>query len=143
MVRRRRSDPVTNEAPAEVKVTEIKEEVKEEPVKEEKPKRQAKKKEEGISEPDTKNLAVAQEQPEDSYDKFKGDFIVTAAYALRMRSGAGADKSIMTEITHGAKVKCDGRFTNVNGVAWLYVTYTSANDTTYKGYCLGTYLKKI
>lgn len=145
MARRKRTEATPVEPVEEVKAEAVEtktEEIIEEPVKAEKPKRQAKK-EEVKAEPEIKNLISTKELPESKDNAIKGVYKVTAAYALRMRNGAGADKGIMTEIAQGSKVTCDGEYTKANGVTWLLVTFTTSSDITYKGYCSGAYLRKI
>lgn len=60
---------------------------------------------------------------------------------LNMRTGAGTDKSIITQIPSGSHVINYGYFSVDDGIKWLYVTYTS-NGKTYTGYCSSKYLKK-
>ena len=66
-----------------------------------------------------------------AYDK---SYVTTSD--LNLRAGAGSDKAKVTVIPKGAKVRCYGYYTNVNGTAWLYVVYGS-----YKGFCSSKYLK--
>lgn len=65
-----------------------------------------------------------------------GTYKITAP-ALNLRTGAGINKDIITEMPNGAKVQCYGYHTTVSGVKWLYVVY---NGKT--GFASSQYLKK-
>lgn len=79
----------------------------------------------------------AKAEPAKSKDiSLAGTYEVTAS-ELRLRLGAGTDKSIIVNMPKGAKVICYGYFTNVSGVPWLYVTYGSKT-----GYASSKYLRK-
>ncbi len=68
-----------------------------------------------------------------AYDK---TFTVTAKNALNVRAGAGTSKAKLGIFKHGAKVRCYGYYTKLDGVNWYYVT-----DGKLTGFCSGKYLK--
>lgn len=74
-----------------------------------------------------------------SFDKgIAGTYIVnTSSDPLMLRSGASTGKSIIARMPKGAKVRCYGYYTQVNGVKWYYVVY---NGKT--GFASCKYLKK-
>ncbi len=61
-----------------------------------------------------------------------------AASALRLRLGAGTKKDIVVKMLRGAKVRCYGYYTSVEGVKWLYVTYNG-----FTGFASSEYLERI
>jgi len=65
-----------------------------------------------------------------------GTYKVTAS-SLKLRAGAGTNKTIIAEMPCGAKVQCYGYYTTVSGVKWLYVVY---NGKT--GFASSQYLKE-
>lgn len=69
-----------------------------------------------------------------------GSYKVTAAM-LNVRSGAGADKTILTTIPKGTVVQNYGYYTAVNGVKWLSILFTYKGKT-YSGFASSKYLKK-
>lgn len=68
-----------------------------------------------------------------SYDK---TYKVTPSNGLNMRAGAGTGKTKITALKKGAKFRCYGYYTKVDGTVWLYGV--SGN---YKGFCSKDYLK--
>lgn len=61
---------------------------------------------------------------------------------LNLRSGAGTFKRSLIIIPKNSKVKCYGYYTNVGGVKWYYVTFTSSNGDKFTGFVSSKYLKK-
>lgn len=57
--------------------------------------------------------------------------------ALRLRSGAGTNKNIITVIPSGGTVSCYGYYSSVSGTPWYLVAYGK-----YTGYVSSKYLKK-
>ena len=70
-------------------------------------------------------------------DKYVGTYTVTAKSGLKLRSGAGTNRSVINVIPYREQVKCSGYYTSVDGVAWLYVQYGK-----YTGFCSSKYLNK-
>lgn len=68
-----------------------------------------------------------------SYDK---TFVVNSKSGLNVRAGAGTNKSKLGTLKHGAKVRCYGYYTKLDGVNWYLVT-----DGKLTGFCSGKYLK--
>lgn len=66
-----------------------------------------------------------------------GTYKVTAQSGLKMRSGAGTGKDVISVLKNGTEVKCYGFYTVINGVKWLLV---AVNNNT--GFCSSEYLKK-
>lgn len=64
-----------------------------------------------------------------------GEYVTSAN--LNMRSGAGTSKPIIDVIPSGAKVRCYGYYTPVNGVKWYLIKYKT--DT---GFVSSKYLRK-
>lgn len=71
-----------------------------------------------ISKPNNSKVEAAQSKD----SSLAGLYTVTAS-ALRLRSGAGTDKNIITTMPRESKVRCYGYYTSVSGVKWLYVIY--------------------
>lgn len=74
-----------------------------------------------------------------SFDKgIAGTYIVnTSTDPLMLRSGAGANKSLIAKMPKGAKVQCYGYYTKVSGVKWYFVDYKGKT-----GFASSKYLKK-
>ena len=70
-----------------------------------------------------------------SFDKKLADTYVTTSN-LNLRCGAGTNKDIITTIKSGAKVRCYGYYTSINGVKWYLVVYDK-----YSGFVSSKYLK--
>lgn len=66
----------------------------------------------------------------------KYDKSYTTTSDLNLRAGAGSDKTKITVIPQGGKVRCYGFYTNIGSTPWLYVVYGK-----YKGFCSSKYLK--
>ncbi len=71
-----------------------------------------------------------------------GTYVVTAGNGLHIRSGAGAGKASMAVLPKGTRVRNYGYYTEVSGVAWLYVQATH-RGVRYTGFCSGQYLSKV
>ena len=71
-----------------------------------------------------------------------GTYVVTAGSGLHIRSGAGAGKASMAVLPKGTRVRNYGYYTEVSGVAWLYVQATH-RGVRYTGFCSGQYLSKV
>lgn len=85
---------------------------------------------------DTKTLAskTKTDAAQRKDKKYNGTFVVTAKDGLRLRSGAGTDKSIVNVLPFGAVVKCYGYYTEVKGTVWLYVEYGKYTGFVSKDY---------
>lgn len=70
-----------------------------------------------------------------------GTYVVTADKGLHIRSGAGSGKSSFAVLPKGTKVRNYGYYTDLSGVAWLYVQ-VAYKGVTYTGFCSGQYLSK-
>ena len=70
-----------------------------------------------------------------------GTYVVTADKGLHIRSGAGSGKSSLAVLPKGTKVRNYGYYTDLSGVAWLYVQ-VAYKGVTYTGFCSGQYLSK-
>jgi len=70
-----------------------------------------------------------------------GTYVVTADKGLHIRSGAGSGKSSLAVLPKGTKVRNYGYYTELSGVAWLYVQ-VAYKGITYTGFCSGQYLSK-
>ena len=70
-----------------------------------------------------------------------GTYAVTADKGLHIRSGAGSGKSSLAVLPKGTKVRNYGYYTDLSGVAWLYVQ-VAYKGVTYTGFCSGQYLSK-
>lgn len=82
-------------------------------------------------------------------DRLEGTYEVTAKSGLNIRNGAGTEanefgkhKDVLTAIDKGAKVRCWGYYTEVDGVKWLYVQAINGAATTI-GFACEKYLKKV
>ena len=64
-----------------------------------------------------------------------------SATKLNIRSGAGINKSIITVIPKGTKVRCYGYYTEISGTCWLYIQFKH-NDKQATGYASMRYLIK-
>lgn len=71
-----------------------------------------------------------------------GTYVVTAGGGLHIRSGAGTGKDSLAVLPKGTKVKNYGYYTDVSGVAWLYIQVTY-QGVKYTGFSSGQYLSKI
>lgn len=69
-----------------------------------------------------------------------GTYRVTAT-SLRLRSGAGTNKTILATMPKGTLVNCYGYYTSAANVKWLYVE-TTINGQVYTGFASGEYLEK-
>lgn len=70
-----------------------------------------------------------------------GTYVVTAGAGLHIRNGAGTGKASFAVLPKGTKVQNYGYYTEVNGVAWLYVQVTY-KGVKYTGFCSAQYLSK-
>ena len=78
-----------------------------------------------------------------SFDKgLAGTYTVNATSGLHIRSGAGTKTGSMVVLPYGTKVQNYGYYTEVNGVAWLYIQVTY-QGVKYTGFSSGQYLSKI
>lgn len=78
-----------------------------------------------------------------SFDKkLAGTYTVTAGSGLHIRNVAGSKTGSMVVLPHGTKVQNYGYYTEVNGVAWLYIQVTY-QGVKYTGFSSGQYLSKI
>lgn len=78
-----------------------------------------------------------------SLDKtLAGTYAVNAASGLHIRDGAGTGKVSLAVLPNGTRVKNYGYYTEVNGVAWLYIQVTY-QGIKYTGFSSGAYLSKI
>ena len=66
-----------------------------------------------------------------------GAYIVTAPNGLRLRAGAGTNKTVLTVLKKGERAQNYGYYTEVDGVKWLYVIGGGK-----KGFCSSEFLKK-
>lgn len=82
----------------------------------------------------------ATKEPEEASAKLAGTYVCTAS-SLNMRNGAGTGNSVMTCLSKGAEVTCDGQYTSFDGTKWLYVTYVTP-ECIYIGFCSSRYLEK-
>lgn len=73
--------------------------------------------------------------------KLAGTYVVTADAGLHIRNGAGTSKASLAVLPKGTKVQNYGFYTEVSGVAWLYVQVTY-NGVKYTGFCSAQYLSK-
>lgn len=88
--------------------------------------------------PERKATGVAK-----SFDKrLAGTYTVTAKSGLHIRNVAGSKTGSMIVLPCGTKVQNYGYFTEVNGVAWLYIQVTY-QGVKYTGFSSGQYLSKI
>ena len=71
-----------------------------------------------------------------------GTYTVTAKSGLHIRNVAGSKTGSMTILPYGTKVRNYGYYTEVNGVAWLYIQVTY-QGIKYTGFSSGAYLSKI
>lgn len=83
-----------------------------------------------------------------SWDKTLDGEYTVAVSKLALRNGAGTaaneygkDKTIFLYMPKGARFRCYGYYTAVNGNKWLYGVYV-ADGVTYKGFTYYRYLKK-
>ena len=95
-----------------------------------------------VVKPKPTNTVTASKNPTEpakskDLDKYAGTYTVTAKSGLRLRSGAGENRSVINVIPYREQVKCFGYYTSVDGVAWLYVQYGK-----YTGFCSSKYLNK-
>ena len=82
----------------------------------------------------TNTTSVKIEYAKNKSEKYDRQYTTTSD--LNLRTGAGTDKTKVTVIPKGGKVRCYGYYTNVGNTAWLYVVYGK-----YKGFCSSKYLK--
>ena len=94
-----------------------------------------------VTKPKPTNTVTASKNPTEPAKakdaKYSGTYIVTAKSGLRLRSGAGENRSIINVIPLNEKVTCYGYYTKSNGTIWLYVAYGK-----YTGFVSASYLKK-
>lgn len=91
----------------------------------------------GVS-PERKATGVAK-----SFNKvLAGTYVVTPDIGLYIRNEAGSKTGSMIALPKGTKVQNYGYYTEVNGVAWLYIQVTY-QGIKYTGFCSGAYLSKI
>ena len=95
-----------------------------------------------VVKPKPTNTVTASKNPTEpakskDLDKYACTYTVTAKSGLRLRSGAGENRSVINVIPYREQVKCFGYYTSVDGVAWLYVQYGK-----YTGFCSSKYLNK-
>ncbi len=64
-----------------------------------------------------------------------GSYYTTSG--LNLRTGAGTDKDIITEMPKGSTVECYGYYSVFNNVKWLFIAY---GDVT--GFCSSRYLAR-
>lgn len=77
-----------------------------------------------------------------SFDKsLAGTYTVTAGAGLHIRTGAGTGKASLAVLPKGTKVRNYGYYTEVDGVAWLYIQVTY-QGIKYTGFSSGAYLSK-
>lgn len=77
-----------------------------------------------------------------SFDKaLAGTYTVTAGGGLHIRTGAGTGKASLAVLPKGTKVRNYGYYTEVDGVAWLYIQVTY-QGIKYTGFSSGAYLSK-
>lgn len=74
--------------------------------------------------------------------KLAGTYTVTAKSGLHIRNVAGSKTGSMVILPYGTKVQNYGYYTEVNGVAWLYIQVTY-QGVKYTGFSSGQYLSKI
>ena len=74
--------------------------------------------------------------------KLAGTYTVTAKSGLHIRNVAGSKTGSMVVLPYGTKVQNYGYYTEVNGVAWLYIQVTY-QGVKYTGFSSGQYLSKI
>ena len=74
--------------------------------------------------------------------KLAGTYTVTAKSGLHIRNVAGSKTGSMVVLPYGTKVQNYGYYTEVNGVAWLYIQVTY-QGIKYTGFSSGQYLSKI
>lgn len=74
--------------------------------------------------------------------KLDGTYTVTAKSGLHIRNVAGSKTGSMVVLPYGTKVKNYGYYTEVKGVAWLYIQVIY-QDVKYTGFSSGAYLSKI
>lgn len=82
----------------------------------------------------TKSKTVVVESAK-SFNKKLADTYITTSN-LNLRCGAGTNKTIITTIKCGEKVRCYGYYTSVSGIKWYLVTYNK-----YNGFVSSKYLK--
>lgn len=88
--------------------------------------------------PERKATGVAK-----SFDKrLAGTYTVIAKSGLHIRNVAGAKTGSMIVLPYGTKVQNYGYYTDVSGVAWLYIQVTY-QGVKYIGFSSGQYLSKI
>ena len=94
-----------------------------------------------VAKPKPTNTVTASKNPTEPAKakdaKYSGTYTVTAKSGLRLRSGAGENRSVVNVIPLGEKVTCYGYYTKSNGTIWLYVAYGK-----YTGFVSASYLKK-
>lgn len=71
-----------------------------------------------------------------------GTYAVTASSGLHIRNVPGSKTGSMAVLPKGTKVQSSGCYTQVDGVAWLYVQ-AEHQGVRYIGFCSGAYLKKV
>lgn len=74
--------------------------------------------------------------------KLAGTYTVTAKSGLHIRNVAGSKTGSMIVLPFGTKVQNYGYYTEVNGVAWLYIQVTY-QGVKYTGFSSGAYLSKV
>lgn len=88
--------------------------------------------------PERKATGVAK-----SFDKaLAGTYVVTPDIGLYIRNVPGSKTGSMIALPKGTKVRNYGYYTEVNGVAWLYIQVTY-QGVKYTGFSSGAYLSKI
>lgn len=87
----------------------------------------------------------ALETPASYENAIAGTYTTSAALNLRAGAGTtgnryGADKTVLVTIPSGARMHCDGRYSMVDGVKWLYLSGTIDGDLR-EGFASSKYLK--
>ena len=82
---------------------------------------------------------IAKGEPEKNDPAIAGAYKVTDN--LTMRDDAGKDNAAITYIPKDTIITCDGSYSVVNKVNWLYVTYITS-EARYVGFCSSKYLVK-
>lgn len=89
----------------------------------------------------TTTMKKATEAAKSLKKSLAGTYVVTAESGLHLRAGAGTNKASMTLLPKGTKVQNYGYYTEINGVAWLYIQVTY-RGVRYTGFSSGAYLSK-
>lgn len=89
----------------------------------------------------TTTMKKATEAAKSLKKSLAGTYVVTAESGLHLRAGAGTNKASMILLPKGTKVQNYGYYTEINGVAWLYIQVTY-RGVRYTGFSSGAYLSK-